>query len=35
MLHSCGYPMPFLPNYVETGVDILQTLQPKAGTYLA
>ncbi len=31
MLHSCGYQMPFLPYYVEAGVDILQSFQPKAG----
>jgi uroporphyrinogen-III decarboxylase len=31
MLHSCGYQMPFLPYYVEAGLDILQTFQPKAG----
>jgi hypothetical protein len=31
MLHSCGYQMPFLDHYVEAGVDILQSFQPKAG----
>ena len=31
MLHSCGYQKPFLPYYVEAGLDILQSLQPKAG----
>lgn len=31
MLHSCGYQMPFLPYYVEAGLDVLQTFQPKAG----
>jgi uroporphyrinogen-III decarboxylase len=31
MLHSCGYQMPFLDYYVEAGLDILQTFQPKAG----
>lgn len=31
MLHSCGYQMPFLEAYVEAGVDILQSFQPKAG----
>lgn len=31
MLHSCGYQMPFLPYYVEAGLDILQSFQPKAG----
>ncbi len=31
MLHSCGYQMPFLPYYVEAELDILQSLQPKAG----
>jgi len=30
MLHSCGHQMPFLPYYVEAGVDILQSFQPKA-----
>jgi hypothetical protein len=31
MLHSCGYQMPFLEAYVEAGVDVLQSFQPKAG----
>jgi uroporphyrinogen decarboxylase len=31
MLHSCGYQMPFLDFYVQAGLDILQTFQPKAG----
>ncbi len=31
MLHSCGYQMSFLPHYVEAELDILQSLQPKAG----
>jgi uroporphyrinogen decarboxylase len=31
MLHSCGYQMPFLEHYVEAELDILQSLQPKAG----
>ncbi len=31
MLHSCGYQVPFLAYYVEAEVDILQSLQPKAG----
>jgi uroporphyrinogen-III decarboxylase len=31
MLHSCGYQMPFLEHYVEAGVDVLQSFQPKAG----
>jgi uroporphyrinogen-III decarboxylase len=35
MLHSCGYQMPFLPYYVEAGLDILQPFQPKAGNDLA
>ncbi len=35
MLHSCGYQMPFLPYYVEAEVDILQSMQPKAGNDLA
>ena len=35
MLHSCGYQMPFLPHYVEIGVDMLQSMQPKAGNDFA
>jgi len=35
MLHSCGYQMPFLPYYIEAGLDILQTFQPKAGNDFA
>jgi uroporphyrinogen-III decarboxylase len=31
MLHSCGYQMSFLPHYVEAGLDILHSFQPKAG----
>jgi uroporphyrinogen-III decarboxylase len=31
MLHSCGYQMCFLEHYVEAELDILQSLQPKAG----
>jgi len=31
MLHSCGYQVPFLPYYVEAGLDMLQVLQPGAG----
>jgi uroporphyrinogen-III decarboxylase len=31
MLHSCGYQMPFLEHYVQAGLDILQSFQPKAG----
>lgn len=31
MLHSCGYQMSFLEHYVEAGLDILQSFQPKAG----
>jgi uroporphyrinogen-III decarboxylase len=31
MLHSCGYQMAFLDDYVEAGIDILQSFQPKAG----
>lgn len=30
-LHSCGYQMPFLPYYVEAGLDLLHAFQPKAG----
>jgi uroporphyrinogen-III decarboxylase len=35
MLHSCGYQMPFLKYYVNSGVDALQSFQPKAGNDLA
>jgi uroporphyrinogen-III decarboxylase len=35
MLHSCGYQMPFLPYYVDAELDILQSLQPKAGNDFA
>jgi uroporphyrinogen-III decarboxylase len=35
MLHSCGYQMPFLKYYVEAGLDIFQTFQPKAGNDFA
>jgi uroporphyrinogen-III decarboxylase len=35
MLHSCGYQMPFLADYVEAGVDALQSFQPKAGNNFA
>jgi uroporphyrinogen-III decarboxylase len=31
MLHSCGYQMCFLDYYVDAELDILQSLQPKAG----
>lgn len=31
MLHSCGYQMPFLDDYVAAGIDVLQSFQPKAG----
>jgi len=31
MLHSCGYQEPFLDYYIEAGVDMLQSFQPKAG----
>ena len=31
MVHSCGFQMPFLPYYVDAGVDMLQSFQPKAG----
>ena len=31
MLHSCGFQMSFLEYYVEAGLDILQSFQPKAG----
>ena len=30
MLHSCGHQMPFLPYYVEAGLDILQAFQLSA-----
>ena len=35
MLHSCGHQMPFLPYYVEAGLDILQSFQLGAGNDLA
>ncbi|MBF9018701.1 MULTISPECIES: uroporphyrinogen decarboxylase family protein [unclassified Oceanispirochaeta] len=31
VLHSCGYQMPLLGDYVEAGLDMLQAFQPKAG----
>jgi uroporphyrinogen decarboxylase len=31
MLHSCGFQTPFLEHYVEAGLDVLQSFQPKAG----
>jgi len=31
MLHSCGYQMPFLDYYIDAGLDVLQSFQPKAG----
>jgi uroporphyrinogen decarboxylase len=31
MLHSCGFQMPFLQYYVDAELDVLQSLQPKAG----
>lgn len=34
MLHSCGYQMPLLGDYAETGLDVLQSMQPKAGNDL-
>ena len=30
-LHSCGYQMTFLEDYVSAGVDMLHAFQPKAG----
>ncbi len=35
MLHSCGYQVPFLEHYVQAGVDVLQSFQPKAGNDFA
>ncbi|OFV88865.1 MAG: hypothetical protein A3J75_05640 [Acidobacteria bacterium RBG_16_68_9] len=35
MLHSCGYQMPFLPYYVDAGLDILQAFQLGAGNDFA
>ena len=35
MLHSCGFVMPLLPDFVEAELDILQAFQPKAGNDLA
>jgi uroporphyrinogen-III decarboxylase len=34
MLHSCGHQMPLLPDYADAGLDVLQSLQPKAGNNL-
>ncbi len=34
-LHSCGYQMPFLDHYVEAGLDMLHSFQPKAGNDFA
>ncbi len=34
-LHSCGFQMPFLPYYVEAGLDMLHAFQPKAGNDFA
>ena len=31
MLHSCGFQTPFLDYYVDAEIDVLQSLQPKAG----
>ncbi len=35
MLHSCGYVMPLLNDFVDAELDILQAFQPKAGNDLA
>lgn len=35
LLHSCGYQMTLLDSYVEAGLDMLQSFQPKAGNDLA
>jgi uroporphyrinogen decarboxylase len=35
MLHSCGFQMPFLPYYLEAGIDVLQSLQSGAGNDLS
>ncbi len=35
ILHSCGYQMPFLDDYVAIGLDGLQAFQPKAGNDFA
>ena len=35
LLHSCGFQPPFLDYYVEAGLDILQSFQPKAGNDFA
>jgi uroporphyrinogen decarboxylase len=34
MLHSCGYVMPLLQDFVDAELDILQSFQPKAGNDL-
>ncbi len=31
MLHSCGYVVPLIPHFIDAGLDILQSVQPKAG----
>ena len=31
MLHSCGYQMCFLEDYIKLGIDLLQSFQPMAG----
>ena len=31
MLHSCGYQMTHLKDYVDAGLDMLQAFQPKSG----
>jgi len=31
MLHSCGYQIPLLDYYVKAEIDMLQSIQPKAG----
>jgi len=31
LLHSCGYQMTHLQDYVEAGLDLLQAFQPKSG----
>jgi hypothetical protein len=35
ILHSCGYQVPLLDDYVAIGLDALQSFQPKAGNDLA
>lgn len=35
IMHSCGYQKPFLPYYVDMGIEMLQSFQPGAGNDFA